>query len=268
MKLKYIFLFFFIQLYSQKEHKIVLVLNQSKFETILPNNCKVATGFYDKDGVFFQVNLIDTNYDAVFNGSKDLIVIEHKKTNKIRFHLGVSSTNVLKKNIIEVNNVFFEITKIDPKGKYIVISKSNKKISTIKLVDRLPSITFKAIGDRELLFSEFSNEDKFTFVEFWGAWCAGCLHVLPNIQQTYNRYRDDLNVIYLNTRDTQESVVDFVKENNLQWINGYASEKIEKELLLNGYPYGVLFDKKGKVIKFNCTYEELENFMVNQALPQ
>ncbi len=88
---------------------------------------------------------------------------------------------------------------------------------------------------------------------------------MPELKEIYNQHKDQLRVIYLNNNNEKEEVRQFIKEHQLlNWVNGFANESIEKEFLLNGYPYGVLFDKNGKVIKFDCKTRHLEQFLENQ----
>ncbi len=256
---------------AQKEIKIKLKSGKTKFTT--PLNIGIAphietkTGYYSKKGLFFQITLTDDNFNKKYNDiGKDYINIEHRKTASIRSHKGVSYNRIKKSNYIQTEDKFFKITYIDSLGNYLKIKEvetipiSDSENNLVKMVDRLPNLEFRTIDDSIHNFRDFIDGEKYIFVEFWGTWCRGCIQILPHIKEVYDTNKDKLTVIYLNSRDTKEKAKQFIKKEQLDWVNGFANKQIERELLLNGYPFGVLFDKKGEVIKFKCSHKDLESF--------
>lgn len=260
------FLIISIAVFSQKELTIKLRKDKSVLTTPVSSFSgfrKTRTGYYSEKGLFFQITLIDNNFNKRFNDLDiDEINIEHEKAKSIRFHQGVSFAKIRDSNFIKTENKTFKITYIDSLGNFLRIIETDISPShSVNLVNKLPNINFKLINDSVVNFRDFIDGEKYIYVEFWGSWCKGCLQVLPRIKEVFNSHSDDVIVIYLNSRDAESEVREFVKENNLNWVNGFATEIIEKEFLQNGYPFGVLFNNRGEAIKFRCRSVEFEEFM-------
>jgi len=251
---------------SQKTYKVKLK-NTVKYGGFLlslsDEKVKIKTGYLKTKDVYIQMSIQDQNFNGIFNDvDKDYITITYKKNNELRVHNGVTNSRVRKENIILANNEYYKITKIDPKGEYLLIKECvDCKSHTLKLVNKLPDLTFKKLDGTTDNFKSYANKGKYVFVEFWGTWCHGCIQILPSIKEVYYKHSDELIVIYMNSNDLEDKAKEFIIQNKLNdWVNGFATEQIEKELLLNGYPYGVLFDKYGKVIKFATSHNDLVDF--------
>lgn len=225
---------------------------------------ETRTGYFKKASEFCQITLIDANFSGYFNDiGADYIYLSHEKTTRLRIHFGVSNSKIMDDMVINIGNTNYKITHIDAAGEYIEMVEVEDAGSAkeIKLISKMPDMIFKKTDGSTVNFRDFISEDKYIFVEFWGTWCKGCLQILPRLKSYYNEYSDKLCVIYLNSKDSEEDAIKFLQENNLSWINGFATEEIRLHFLQNAYPYGVLFDKSGKVIKFDCHYLELEEFL-------
>ncbi len=255
--------------FSQKEIKIFLQPEVSVIDVpvFMGKASETRTGYFSMKNLFFQITLIDNNNNKRFNDlDKDVINIEYQKVKRIRLHLGVSNTKIKETNYIETEERIFKIVDIDPLSNYLKIKEikslpNNVADNVVKLVDRLPDLDFKKIDNSILNFRNFTNKEKYIFVEFWGTWCKGCIKILPQLKNIYAKYKDKLTVIYLNSRDDKQKVKLFVEKSQLNWINGFSNQQIEEEMLLGRYPYGVLFDQKGKIIKFQCDLLFLEEFL-------
>lgn len=230
---------------------------------------KVKTGYLSNKKNFFQISILDQNFNGKFNDiGKDYITICPKKQLELRVSNGVSNSIILENNIIKTNNTYYRIVRIEPDGSSLSLQEcSDCKEWTIKEIDKLPDASFERVDGSIDNFKNYSESNKYVYVEFWGTWCKGCIQVLPKIKAIYDKHKDKLIVIYLNGGETKNStdVTAIIKKYSLEsWIHGYATENIEKEFLQNGYPYGVLFDNNGNIIDFAVDPSTLEIFLDNQ----
>lgn len=235
-----------------------------------------SSGIYKGGNISFRITLYDNNGNGVFSELKsDYIILSMPFEKELRFQDGVSFKKLEQAFYIEAEDKQFKINKIDSLGEYIIIEeiKSSTDENVVKLVNKIPDIEFKMLDGTYKNFKDFVDGENYIFVEFWGLWCEGCIKAVPKYSEVYEKHKDKLKIIYLNSPagkrlkglDLSENLISiktFIEKHDLSdWIHGISSEEIEKEFLLNGYPYGVLFDKKGNVIKFKCTPKELEKFM-------
>src|SRR5689334_20219306 len=52
---------------------------------------------------------------------------------------------------------------------------------------------------------------KVTVVNIWATWCASCVEEIPSLNQVYDKYKNDENVIFIAiTDDSKEKTMDFL----------------------------------------------------------
>lgn len=162
------------------------------------------------------------------------------------------------------NEYRMEISKY---GKYILISKIDGKYINpdVKLfTNLLPDLSFSLIDGGESSFSHYEHRNKYIYIEFWGTWCGGCMQSLKTLKEINELYHDRLIIISLDYMDTDnESVKKVVQENNLDWIQGITDESINRELLQNGVPYGILCDSEGNIIRRELLPAKLKHVLQN-----
>lgn len=235
-----------------------------------------SSGIYKGGDISFRITLYDNNGNGVFSDLKsDYIILSMPFEKELRFHDGVSFKILDQAFYIEAEDKRFKINKIDSLGEYIIIEeiKPSTDENVVKLVNKIPDIEFKMLDGTCKNFKDFVDGENYIFVEFWGLWCEACIKAVPKYSEVYEKHKNKLKIIYLNSPADKRlkglnisenliSIKTFIEKHDLSdWIHGISSEEIEKEFLLNGYPYGVLFDKKGNVIKFRCKYTDLDNLL-------
>ncbi len=107
---------------------------------------------------------------------------------------------------------------------------------------------------------------KITIINFWGTWCTPCVNELPYFDQIATNYKDNVNVIAIHTNMINDTAPGYIgehyKDSNLIFATDLANE--EYYTLLGGrgtYPYTVIIDENGKILKIFVTavhYEDLE----------
>jgi len=224
-------------------------------------------GDFDKYEIKFCFALKDDNADLIFNQKeKDVLLIGNYQSDSIYIHPSVSWSRVKKNNFIECNGRFFKVIFIQPQGEFVVISqvfkfpKEDDNTSVISFVDKLPNDSFTLLDGKEAQFSNYLEQKKLIYVEFWGTWCHGCIQVLPDLIELNKKYSKKVTIISMNYEDSITDAINFAKKNKMIWVQGISTEKINRKFLLNGFPYGVLFDETGKVIKWDTTPREVFNY--------
>jgi len=75
------------------------------------------------------------------------------------------------------------------------------------------SYDFKLIKIDGTSFDFEEARGKVVFINFWASWCAPCIAEMPNIQDLYDDYKDNENILFVMIgldQDRQKSI-DFIK---------------------------------------------------------
>jgi len=214
----------------------------------------------------FLLAIDDVNQNQLYNDVEDVLYIAKHDVDSIPLGIKMNYTRNKDNAIINFENNFFMIKKVDLEGNFIILETISKSDDyDLKLFQDLvlPNLNFKLINGNTVNFHEFLNKKDLIYIEVWGMWCAPCLDATEELKSIYKIYGKNLEIISLNERDNPSEVLKYIREKNIKWINGFTSDKINKELLQNAYPYGILFDKTGKLIVKMLHPMLLRNYLDN-----
>lgn len=223
---------------------------------------KLKAGDVEIEGVKFMLALQDADRDGTYNEKEDFreyLSLGEYGTDSIvvNIHLPphtVSFTAIPDKNIIiQVEDKFFEVLEVDSKGEYIIIKSlpatSRVKPDIRKLEVRFVPTKFELLNGEVSNLFDYKDKGKYLYIEFWGLWCAPCIQATDSLKQVYELYGDRLEIIALNERDDPNEVRQYILDKEIKWVNGLSNKELSTNLLQNGYPYGILFDAQGNLIK-------------------
>lgn len=60
---------------------------------------------------------------------------------------------------------------------------------------------------------DLSKADKPVFINFWTTWCPPCRAEMPSIQNLYEEYRNKMDFILIDLKESKQTVQDFLIEN-------------------------------------------------------
>jgi hypothetical protein len=123
---------------------------------------------------------------------------------------------------------------------------------TLKVGDQLPHFSFALLNGDSVDVYCLMQPNKYTYIEFWGTWCMGCVQSVEKLKTVQQTKSDSVVIISLDTYDNRNKINSFVKEHGMIWIQGYSNKQIEELLYVgDGFPYGILIDASGKIISFD-----------------
>ncbi|MDP6908822.1 MAG: DUF5106 domain-containing protein, partial [Flavobacteriales bacterium] len=145
------------------------------------------------------------------------------------------------------------------------ISDRAKKLSYGLIGATAPNLIMKDTADNIQILHAIQKE--YTIVYFWDPDCGHCKKVTPKVKEFYDAFGDKLDVgVYgVNTNaEERELWLEYIKENNLDWINVEDPEqKTAYKYLYDIYstPVIYLLDKNKKIIAKRLSAEQLEDFI-------
>ncbi len=124
-----------------------------------------------------------------------------------------------------------------------------------------PDFNEKDLDGKPLSIANYKG--KVVLIDFWATWCGPCVHEMPNVLKTYEKYHDKgFEIIGVSLDKDKEKLVAFIKENNVQWPQYFDGQgwqnKLSSQYGVNSIPSTYLLDKEGKIIGKKLRGEALD----------
>ena len=98
-----------------------------------------------------------------------------------------------------------------------------------------------------------SLRGKYVVLDFWGSWCIWCIRGIPNMKTYYAKYKDKMEILGVDCRDSEEKWKAAVEEHQLPWLQVRCPDDklqaLASQYNIEGFPTKVVIDPQGKVAK-------------------
>lgn len=112
-----------------------------------------------------------------------------------------------------------------------------------------PDFTLKDLAGND--FSLSSLRGKYVVLDFWGSWCGWCIKGIPDMKKYYTKYKDRMEILGVDCRDTEEKWKAAVEKYELPWLHVRNTDEadITVKYGIQGYPTKIVVDPEGRVAK-------------------
>ncbi len=208
----------------------------------------------------FQLGLMDTNLNGIYNDENDRLLTGDYGSDRIFTDFNNGAYRIGDRSPFAIGSKGFSVISISPDGTTLKIAPIgiDQVENRLKTGDPLPELMVESLeGDPEN-FSDLLEEDKYTFIDFWGTWCKGCVEELPRIARISQQHSDKLKVIGLHCSTvSKERLRKFIQSKKLSWTQKIAPDEVVEKMQVTGFPYGVLLNPDGTVAAFNIRIEDV-----------
>ena len=96
-----------------------------------------------------------------------------------------------------------------------------------------------------------SLRGKYVVLDFWGSWCVWCIRGIPSMKEAYTKYKDKMEILGVDCRDTEEKWKAAVKKHDLPWLHVYnpKESKLLEDYGVTGFPTKIIIAPDGKIFK-------------------
>ena len=98
-----------------------------------------------------------------------------------------------------------------------------------------------------------SLRGKYVVLDFWGSWCVWCIRGIPKMKEAYTKYKDKMEILGVDCRDTEEKWRAAVDEHQLPWLQVRCPDEqlqtIASQYSIEGFPTKVIIDPDGKLVR-------------------
>lgn len=91
------------------------------------------------------------------------------------------------------------------------------------------------------------SKGKVTIINYWATWCAPCIAEMPNLQELYTEFKDEVDFYFI-TNDDPQKVNTFMAENNYDMPSYRQTSQAPLLLQSSSLPTTYVISKKGEII--------------------
>ena len=111
-----------------------------------------------------------------------------------------------------------------------------------------PDFALQSLAGNPVKLSDLKGKP--VLINFWATWCAPCLLEMPNLQEYYEEYPGQFEVLAVNAGETERTVQKFVDDVGLSFIILLDPDgEVQQLYRIKGYPTTYFLDKDG-IIRF------------------
>ncbi len=161
--------------------------------------------------------------------------------NKKRIILIISTVLLLLGTLVAsylTNNVY------DTKN-YIVKDVADEVAEEKESIINSLDFTLKNTEGKDISLSSF-KDDKVVIINFWATWCSNCKKGFPDKMKLEEKYKENVEFIFVNVQESREKVDAYMQENGFIFKNNLLDLTGEVSQLygISGIPTTVIINKE------------------------
>ena len=112
-----------------------------------------------------------------------------------------------------------------------------------------PDFALPLTDGSEAKLSELLKDNEVVVLNIFASWCGPCREEFPGMEQTYQKYKDKMEIIAVtgDPDDTMDVMAKYKEEHGLSFPVGMKNESIES-LQIGGFPTTYIIDRNGKIV--------------------
>ncbi len=117
------------------------------------------------------------------------------------------------------------------------------------LGETIEDFTVTTYDGKEITLSEVLKEKDMVLINIWASWCGPCRMEFPYMEQAYQQYKDDIEIIAVSTEetDTNEALKDFAESLGLTFPIARDTADLANRFNAVSIPTSVVVDRNGVI---------------------
>ena len=139
-------------------------------------------------------------------------------------------------------------------GLRALVQDQMKKVNDINLSvskgQEAPDFALPLTDGSEAKLSELLKDKEVVVLNIFASWCGPCEKEFPDMEKTYQKYKDKMEIVAVSgdlVLDEMEDMVKYKEEHNLSFLIGMKNESIDS-LKVGGFPTTYIIDRNGRIV--------------------
>lgn len=212
----------------------------------------IMAGDFIYDGDSIRIGVMDYNVNGAYNDLNEDRIVFGQYKDVIDGTDKASGAIVLEKdNYFNKQGQSYKVEHVEADGSSITIVPLNERNSfdRVKVGDTISDYTFATVNGKETSVRTLLNGENYLYLNFWASWCAGCHMEMQSLEKVADN--DAIIVVSLNYNERQEAIDQFIEKYHPSWIQGRSTEKMNRELMIEGLPRNILIAPDGRIEEMN-----------------
>ena len=114
----------------------------------------------------------------------------------------------------------------------------------------VPDFALPLTDGSEAKLSELLKDKEVVVLNIFASWCGPCEKEFPDMEKTYQKYKDKMEIVAVSgdlVLDEMEDMVKYKEEHNLSFPIGMKNESIDS-LKIGGFPTTYIIDRNGRIV--------------------
>ena len=125
----------------------------------------------------------------------------------------------------------------------------NSASATYGTGDKIEDFAITTYDGRTMTLYELLEEKDMVLINIWATWCGPCGMEFPYMEEAYQLYRDDIEIIALSceSTDTDEVLSEYVQSMGMSFPVGRDSADLAHSFGVSGIPTSIVVDRNGVI---------------------
>ena len=139
-------------------------------------------------------------------------------------------------------------------GLRALVQDQMSKVNNINLSmtrgQEAPDFALPLTDGSEAKLSELLKDKEVVVLNIFASWCGPCEKEFPDMEKTYQKYKDKMEIVAVSgdlVLDEMEDMVKYKEEHNLSFLVGMKNESIDS-LKVGGFPTTYIIDRNGRIV--------------------
>ena len=139
-------------------------------------------------------------------------------------------------------------------GLRALVQDQMSKVNNINLSmtrgQEAPDFALPLTDGSEAKLSELLKDKEVVVLNIFASWCGPCEKEFPDMEKTYQKYKDKMEIVAVSgdlVLDEMEDMVKYKEEHNLSFLIGMKNESIDS-LKVGGFPTTYIIDRNGRIV--------------------